>query len=60
MEPVYSPRLPCSSSSMISMARYLGAPVMDPPGKAAFSRSVTSIPSASCPWMLDTRWNTVA
>src|SRR5436190_1289522 len=36
-EPQYAPRGVSSSSAMISMARTLGAPVIEPPGKAAAS-----------------------
>jgi hypothetical protein len=45
---------------MISMLRSLGAPVMEPPGKAARSSATASRPSASRPVTVLTRWCTVA
>src|SRR6266545_3119302 len=44
---------------MISIARIFGAPVTDPPGNAARSKSNASAPSANCPVTVDTRWCTV-
>ena len=48
--PEYTPRRLASSSSMISMARTLGAPVMDPIGKVArkMASVVTSSRSVHC------------
>ena len=45
---------------MISMARILGAPVIEPPGKVARRRSTASSPSLSSPVTVETRWCTVA
>ena len=47
--PPYGPRLTFSSSSMICMARTLGAPLMVPTGKAARSASQQSSPSRITP-----------
>ena len=44
--PVYGPRRTGSRPSRISMARIFGAPVIEPPGKLAASRSKASRPSA--------------
>jgi hypothetical protein len=40
---------------MISIARNFGAPVIEPPGNAALSRSSASAPGASCPTIVETR-----
>src|SRR3989442_9812001 len=42
MEPQYTARRVGSSSAMICIARTLGAPVIDPPGNAARTRSAAS------------------
>lgn len=49
-----------SSSAMISIARSFGAPVIDPPGKAARSISSATAPGVSWPTTVDTRWWVVA
>ena len=53
--PVYGPRRTGSSPRRISMARIFGAPVIDPPGKAAASRSNGSRPWSSRPVTVETR-----
>ncbi len=58
--PVYGPRRTGSRPSRISMARIFGAPVIEPPGKLAASRSKASRPSASRPVTVDTRCWTAA
>jgi len=45
----YTLRCDGSSSAIISIARTLGAPVIEPPGNAARSRSSASAPGASWP-----------
>src|SRR3989304_4567239 len=47
--PVYRPRAVGSTSSMISMARIFGAPVMEPPGKVARRQSIGPIPPSRGP-----------
>src|SRR5947208_5513588 len=53
--PPYAPRRTGSSSSMISMARILGAPESVPAGKVARKASKQSRPGASVPRTLETR-----
>src|SRR6516162_11089028 len=53
--PAYIPRRVFSSSSMISIARTLGAPETVPAGKHAISASKQSTSSRSLPRRLDTR-----
>ena len=48
------PRLTGSSSSIISMARILGAPLTVPAGKVARSRSMALIPGCRSPITLET------
>jgi hypothetical protein len=48
------PRLTGSSSSMISMARILGAPLTVPAGKVARSTSMALMPAFRCPVTLET------
>ena len=55
MLPQYTPRSVGSSSAMISMARTFGAPVIEPPGKVARSRSVAVTPGMSSPTTVETR-----
>jgi len=51
-------RLLGSSSSIISMDRTLGHPVMDPPGNVALIRSTESFFLSRTPSTTDTRWCT--
>ena len=53
--PQYGPRRTGSSASMSSIARIFGAPVTEPPGKAAARRSNASRPGASRPVIVETR-----
>ena len=53
--PQYTPRGARSSSAMICMARIFGAPVTEPPGNAARSRSNASVSSRSTPVTVETR-----
>src|SRR5262245_20251154 len=53
--PQYGPRACGSSSAMISIARTFGAPVTEPPGNAAFSKSIAVRPLRSCPRTSETR-----
>ena len=58
--PVYGPRRTGSRPSRISIARILGAPVIDPPGNDAARRSNASRPSSSSPVTVETRCWTAA
>ena len=58
--PQYTPRRVGSSSAMICIARTLGAPVIDPPGNAARTRSAGSLVGTRSPTTVETRWCTVA
>ena len=49
-------RGPFSSSSIISMARIFGAPVMEPPGKAARRALMELTSGASVPLTVETMW----
>ena len=40
------------------MDRIFGHPVIDPPGKVAFKRSILSLLSSRTPSIVETRWNT--
>ena len=60
MAPVYGPRRTGSSPSRISIARIFGAPVIEPPGNDAASRSKASRPSARTPVTVETRCWTAA
>jgi len=53
-QPAYGPRASSSSSSMISMARTLGAPDTVPAGNPAISASTASWSAASLPSTFDT------
>ena len=58
--PVYGPRRTGSRPSRISIARIFGAPVMEPPGNDAASRSNASRPASSRPVTVETRCWTAA
>ena len=58
--PVYGPRRTGSRPSSSSIARIFGAPVIEPPGNDAASRSNASRPAASRPVTVDTRCWTAA
>lgn len=55
MAPVYRPRGWGSSSAMISVARFLGAPVMEPPGKQARKAWAWLVELGSRPSTVETR-----
>ena len=57
---MYGPRRTGSRPSRISIARILGAPVIEPPGNEAASRSKASRPAASRPVTVETRCWTAA
>ena len=54
--PAYAPRGLDSTSSMISMVRSLGAPVIEPAGKSARSAATVDTSSRSRPRTVDTSW----
>jgi len=58
MAPAYGPRRTVSSSSMICMARTLGAPLTVPAGKVALRASMGVRPSARVPLTDETMWMT--
>ena len=60
MAPVYGPRRTGSRPSRISIARIFGAPVIEPPGNDAASRSNASRSSARTPVTVETRCWTAA
>jgi hypothetical protein len=45
---------------MISIARILGAPVIEPLGNVARRRSTVLVSARSCPLIVETRWWTVS
>ena len=58
--PEYTPLASCSNRSIISIVLILGAPVIEPPGKALRMQSIAVIPSRKCPRIVVTSWCTVA
>ncbi len=60
MAPVYGPRRTGSRPSRISIARIFGAPVIEPPGNEAASRSKASWSSSRTPVTVETRCWTAA
>ncbi len=58
--PAYTPRGVSSTSSMISIVRRLGAPVIEPGGKSARSAPTVVTSSRSRPRTVETSWCTVS
>jgi hypothetical protein len=56
MAPQYGPRRTGSSPSMICIARIFGAPVTDPPGNVARSRSTNPTSLRNRPSTVATPW----